>query len=87
MSELITSNDLALPLAFTSVAPPLLPNSPLHKVFLKTFIVSLLAVAVEHDAVININMRSNFSLREVMVLVPVSIHVPTKLDCDSVHLV
>ena len=83
VSELTTSNVVLVPLAFTSEAPPLLPNTPLHKVFLKTFIVSLFAAAVEYDAAIKINMASNLSSRQNMVFVGslgTRIHVPTKLD-------
>ena len=83
VSELTTSNVVLVPLAFTSEAPPLLPNTPLHKVFLKTFIVSLFAAAVEYDAAIKINMASNLSPRQNMVFVGslgTRIHVPTKLD-------
>ena len=71
--EAITSDIVALSVALTREAPPLFPNSPLHSVFLKTFIVSWLAVAEEHDAMMSIIRVGNFSLSD-MVWVPGYMH-------------
>ena len=83
--ELITSNAVAESLAFTREAPPLLPNNPLHKVFLKTLIVSLYAAAEECDAAMIINTVSNFPLTGDIASVPLSTDVLAWLYIDWLH--